>query len=56
MTGIADYCPLGKVRADEIDEYFRLIGEKPVNTSPHVRDTFVEGFRKELGGTSPHIL
>ena len=48
-TEIADYCPLGKVRADQIDEYFRLIGEMPAYTPTHVHGMFAEGFRKELG-------
>ncbi len=33
----------------KIDECFRLIGEKPVQTPTHLHDMFVEDFRKELG-------
>jgi len=33
---------------ERIDEAFKLIGEKPVNTSSRLLDTFVEECRKEL--------
>jgi ferritin-like metal-binding protein YciE len=31
-----------------LDEVFKLIGEKPVNTSGRLQDLFIEDFRKEL--------
>jgi ferritin-like metal-binding protein YciE len=40
---------LSKKILSTLDECFKIIGEKPVETSGRLREVFMEDFRKELG-------